>query len=529
MPDLLHELISVSARRGPDREALRHKGASLSYSELLDAVENAGCGLVQHGLGPGDRVAVYLPKLPQTVVSMFATSIAGGVIVPVNPLLKAEQVGHILRDSGAGILVTSSDRYQLLCTELETCKDLVTVVLSNEALPGSCGKPSYKLVDWQALAGATACERHRIIDSDVAAILYTSGSTGKPKGVVLSHRNMVAGAKSVAEYLENHEGDRILAVLPFSFDYGFSQLTTAFLTGACAVLMDYLLPRDVIRTVAKEKITGLAAVPPLWTQLANLEWPEEANRTLRYMTNSGGAMPQETLSRLRNAVSSSKFYLMYGLTEAFRSTYLPPEQIDRRPDSMGKAIPNAEILIVNDNGELCSPGETGELVHRGVHVALGYWNDLERTAERFRPLPGQNRALPQPEIAVWSGDRVRIDEEGYLYFVGRKDDMIKTSGYRVSPTEIEEIMYTDKSVEHAAALGIPHPVLGQAIVVAVSPRKGLSIDADALTSACKQHLPSFMVPLEINVFDSLPKNPNGKIDRKQLVDQFNDLFENLSS
>jgi len=527
-PDLLHELISGSARRAANRDALRHKGQSLSYSGLLDAVEQASCGLVHLGLRSGDRVAVYLPKLPQTVISIFASSMAGGVIVPVNPLLKAEQVGHILRDSGARILVTSSDRYQLLGAELENCKDLTTVVLTNESIPDNIKCSTHSLVDWRSLARAKACERHRVIDSDVAAILYTSGSTGKPKGVVLSHRNMVAGAKSVAEYLENTGEDRILAVLPFSFDYGFSQLTTAFLTGACVVLMDYLLPRDVIRAVTKEKITGLAAVPPLWTQLANLEWPEDANQTLRYMTNSGGAMPQETLSRLRNAVPSSRFYLMYGLTEAFRSTYLPPDQIDKRPDSMGKAIPNAEILIVKDNGELCCPGETGELVHRGVHVALGYWNDRERTAERFRPLPGQNQALPQAEITVWSGDRVRIDEEGYLYFVGRKDDMIKTSGYRVSPTEIEEIMYANEAIEHAAALGVPHPLLGQAIVVAVTPRKGLTVDIDALTNDCKQHLPSFMVPLEINVFDKLPKNPNGKIDRKQLASQFQHLFENHS-
>jgi len=527
MPDLLHELISRSAQHVANREALRHKGQSLNYSELLEAVETASHGLLSLGLGPGDRVAVYLPKLPQTVISLFATSMAGGSVVPVNPLLKAEQVGHILRDSGARLLVTSADRYRLLEEELGNCPDLVAVIFINDTLPEVRGTQTCRLVDWPAFLGASAHSPHRIIDSDVAAILYTSGSTGKPKGVVLSHRNMVAGAKSVAEYLENDVNDRILAVLPFSFDYGFSQLTTAFLSGACVVLMDYLLPRDVIRTVVREKITGLAAVPPLWVQLANLDWPKDAGElALRYMTNSGGALSRETLATLRQAVPSSKFYLMYGLTEAFRSTYLAPDQLDKRPDSMGKAIPNAEILVVKENGELCGPGETGELVHRGVHVALGYWNDPERTAERFRPSPTQDQALPRPEIAVWSGDNVRIDEEGYLYFVGRKDDMIKTSGYRVSPTEVEEIIYTGAGVEHAAALGIPHPVLGQAIVVAVSARNGQSIDSEALTGACKQHLPSFMVPLEIRVFDKLPKNPNGKIDRKHLFSQLKNLFEN---
>ena len=526
MPDLLHELISASAQHVAGREALRHKGQSLSYADLLEAIETASCGLARTGLEAGDRVAIYLPKLPKTVISIFATSMAGGALVPVNPLLKAEQVGHILRDSGAKLLVTSNDRYQLLRDELVSCQDLATVIITDESAPGDPGHTGYDVIDWTRFMQAKACARHRVIDSDVAAILYTSGSTGKPKGVVLSHRNMVAGAKSVASYLENSTDDRLLAVLPFSFDYGFSQLTTAFLSGACVVLMDYLLPRDVIRAIAREKITGLAAVPPLWTQLAGLEWPEEVNRSLRYMTNSGGAMPQETLSRLRQAVPSSKFYLMYGLTEAFRSTYLPPDQIDKRPDSMGKAIPNAEILVVREDGERCGPGETGELIHRGVHVALGYWNDPERTAERFRPLPQQQAALPQAEIAVWSGDNVRIDDEGYLYFVGRRDDMIKTSGYRVSPTEIEEVIYADTAVEHAAALGIPHPQLGQAIVVAVSPRNGMTIDIEALTGQCKKHLPSFMVPLEIRLFDGLPRNPNGKIDRKQLIDPFRNLFEN---
>lgn len=526
MPDLLHDLITLSAQRAAGREALRHKGQSLSYSDLLNAIETASCGLVQAGLEPGDRVAVYLPKLPETVISIFATSMAGGAIVPVNPLLKAEQVGHILRDSGARLLLTSSDRCRLLSDELASCPSLAGVILTDASIPEHPERTGFKVIDWTRFMQAEACTRHRMIDADVAAILYTSGSTGKPKGVVLSHRNMVAGAKSVASYLENTADDRLLAVLPFSFDYGFSQLTTAFLSGGCVVLMDYLLPRDVIRAVAREKITGLAAVPPLWTQLAGLAWPEEVNQTLRYMTNSGGAMPQETLSRLRKAVPSSKFYLMYGLTEAFRSTYLPPEQLDRRPDSMGKAIPNAEILVVRENGELCGPGETGELVHRGVHVALGYWNDPERTAERFRPLPQQQAALPRAEIVVWSGDNVRIDEEGYLYFVGRRDDMIKTSGYRVSPTEIEEVIYADTAVEHAAALGIPHPQLGQAIVVAVSPRNGMTIDIEALTGQCKKHLPSFMVPLEIRLFDRLPRNPNGKIDRKQLLDPFRNRFEN---
>ena len=358
----------------------------------------------------------------------------------------------------------------------------------------------------------------------MAAILYTSGSTGKPKGVVLSHRNMITGAHSVADYLANQATDRILAILPLSFDYGLSQLTTAFAVGASVILMDYLLPRDVITTVVREKVTGLAAVPPMWVQLAQLEWPNAAAESLRYFTNSGGAMPRATLAALRRALPNTIPFLMYGLTEAFRSTYLPPEEIDQRPDSIGKAIPNAEILIVRENGTPCEPDEPGELVHRGSLVAQGYWNDPAKTAERFRPVPGQDPGLPLVEMAVWSGDTVRADQEGFLYFIGRKDDMIKTSGYRVSPSEIEDVLYGSGRIAEAAALGIPHPALGQA-VVAVIKLLEQGLNESELINHCKQHLPNFMVPLQIITRQAdLPRNPNGKIDRKALAAELCDLF-----
>jgi acyl-CoA ligase (AMP-forming) (exosortase A-associated) len=362
----------------------------------------------------------------------------------------------------------------------------------------------------------------------MAAILYTSGSTGQPKGVVLSHRNLIAGAQSVAEYLENTASDRILAVLPFSFDYGLSQLTTAFCVGACAVLMDYLLPNDVIKAVARYGITGLAAVPPLWIQLASLDWPDAARDSLRYITNSGGAMPQPITKALRERLPKTKVFLMYGLTEAFRSTYLPPEQVEIRPDSMGQAIPNAEILVVREDGSPCAPGEPGELVHRGAHVSLGYWNDRERTAARFRPAPGQPQGLPNPELAVWSGDQVRRDQDGYLYFISRKDEMIKTSGYRVSPTEVEEVAYATGLVEELAALGVPHPTLGQAIVVvakAAPEQAGKEPDLETrLLEHLRRELPGFMVPHRVVVQDALARNPNGKIDRKLLATALADLF-----
>jgi acyl-CoA ligase (AMP-forming) (exosortase A-associated) len=526
MAILVHELIHKAAERFPDAEALVHKKNRISYSMLsreIDAAKNAMLGL---GLDRGERVAVYLEKRPETVVALFGAASAGGVFVPVNPLLKAEQVAYILRDCNVRILVTSTERLRLLTEVLSQCHDLRTVVVvgAGEAPPVPGYTTNLKVIQWRdALSQAGHVHAHHCIDSDMAAILYTSGSTGKPKGVVLSHRNLTAGAVSVGEYLKNRHDDRILSVLPLSFDYGLNQLTTAFHVGATGVLMNYLLPRDIIDLVEDENITGLAAVPPLWIQLAQLDWTD--NRSLRYITNSGGAMPRATLELLRSRLPSTAVFLMYGLTEAFRSTFLPPDQVSIRPDSIGKAIPNAEVLVVREDGSLCASGEPGELVHRGVLVSMGYWNDHEKTTERFRPAPSRHSALTVPELAVWSGDTVRMDEEGFLYFIGRRDEMIKTSGYRVSPMEVEEVIYATELVAEAAAVGVPHPVLGQAIALIATPRAGIATDEQALLSACKRHLPAYMLPSRI-VFKqgNLPRNPNGKIDRKLLAQELQDAF-----
>jgi acyl-CoA synthetase (AMP-forming)/AMP-acid ligase II len=287
--------------------------------------------------------------------------------------------------------------------------------------------------------------------------------------------------------------------------------------------MNYLLPRDIIRIVEKENISGLAAVPPLWIQLAQLNW--SSVKSLRYITNSGGAMPRATLDQLRDALPETQIFLMYGLTEAFRSTYLPPGEIDKRPDSIGKAIPNAEILVLREDGSQCAPGEPGELVHRGALVSMGYWDDPEKTAACFRPIISKQHGLTIPELAVWSGDTVRMDNEGFLYFIGRRDEMIKTSGYRVSPTEIEEVVYASGMIGEAAAIGVPHPILGQAILVIVTPRKNEKLDADDLLTACKRHLPAFMLPSRIDIRPgNLPRSPNGKIDRKMLFQEMQHIF-----
>jgi acyl-CoA ligase (AMP-forming) (exosortase A-associated) len=523
MADLLHELITETALNMPGQESLVYQHVHLDYTALAQHVSGVAGALLDLGLKKSERVAVYLEKRIETVSALFGTSAAGGVFVPVNPVLKSEQVAYILQDCNVRILVTSTDRLRALAPALGGCPDLHAVLLVDALEQAGSGLsiPGIHLAPWGSTASRMQHRAHRTINGDMAAILYTSGSTGKPKGVVLSHLNMVTGARSVAQYLENQPEDRILSVLPLSFDYGLNQLTTAFLTGACAVLMNHLLPGDILKEVRKERITGLAAVPPLWIQLAQLPWPAPEESTLRYFTNSGGAMPKATLDQLRAKLPRARPYLMYGLTEAFRSTYLPPEEVDRRPDSIGKAIPNAEILVVREDGSPCAPGEPGELVHRGILVSLGYWNDREKTAERFKPSPNQISGLVLPELAVWSGDTVRIDEEGFLYFISRRDEMIKTSGYRVSPTEVEEVVYATNLVNEAVAIGVPHPVLGQAIVLVVTARPGTVLDNTALMDECRRRLPAFMVPTSIKGYpaDHLPRNPNGKIDRKLLASE----------
>jgi acyl-CoA ligase (AMP-forming) (exosortase A-associated) len=522
MSFLLHTLVAEQATAKPGNIALGYKDQTLSYAELDHAIRQLAAVLQQLDLAPGERVAIFLPKIPEAVISFFAATAAGGVFVPINPVLKAEQVCYILKDCNVRVLITQRTRYQGLRESLAHCHDLNQVVLVDASADAPVdGAHSFA----QLMAQAPVYQPVAVIDADLAAILYTSGSTGQPKGVVLSHRNMVAGARSVASYLENTEDDRLLAVLPFSFDYGFSQLSTAFCVGASCYLLEYLLPRDIIKAIERWAITGLAAVPPLWVQLSELEWPDTATASLRYFTNSGGAMPTPTLAALRSRFAQASPYLMYGLTEAFRSSYLPPQEIDRRPTSMGTAIPNAQLMVVNEDGDLCAPHEPGELVHRGALVSLGYWGDAARTAERFKPAPLQSDGVVLEELAVWSGDTVTCDEDGYLYFVGRRDDMIKTSGYRLSPSELEEVIYASGLVGEVAAIGVAHPRLGQGIVAVVTPPVVGDLDKAGLAKHCRQQLPAYMVPLAWCEEVELQRNPNGKIDRKLLMQRYAKTFE----
>lgn len=487
------DLVRSSAERDGASPALAQGEATLTYSDLWDRVRAAAAELAEAGVQPGDRVAIYSEKRPEAVAAIFGASLAGAAFVPVNPLLRPAQVTHVVGHSGARALVTTAPRLERLGDALRDCPALERAILA-EDLPAS-GEPGDE-VD----AG----------EDDLAAILYTSGSTGKPKGVALSNRNLLVGAGSVSSYLGIDAADRLLAALPLSFDAGLSQLTTGFLAGAEVVLHEYLLPAEAVRACARHRITGLTCVPPLWIQLADQEWPAEATGSMRFFATTGGRMPRETLERLRAIFPGAAPFLMYGLTEAFRSTYLEPAEVDARPDSIGKAIPDAEVLVVREDGTECEPGEEGELVHGGPLVAQGYWADPEATAERFRPVV----ALGHEEPAVWSGDRAVRDEDGFLYFVGREDEMIKTSGYRVSPTEIEEAARATGTVGDAVAFGVPDERLGQRIVLVAAAADGF--DPDELARALRQELPTYMLPSRLIARRELPRSPNGKVDRALL-------------
>ncbi len=511
----LHHLVYRQMQVRGEAPALTMRDVTLTYAELAGELDRFASGIRGQGLARGDRVAIYLEKRLENVVAMFGTAAAAGAFVPINPLLRPAQVGHILADCGVRFLVTTAERLALLRDELDQLGGIERVIVVGAEGDLAGGVPD-DVIDWEAITApeSAPAQLPTTIDIDMTAIFYTSGSTGLPKGVVLSHRNLVAGAHSVAEYLGNGPEDRILSVLPLSFDAGFSQLSTGFAAGAEVVMTEYLLPRDVVRLCAKHQVTGLTGVPPLWIQLVEQEWSPGATEHLRYFANTGGRMPRATLDKLRAIFPDAAPYLMYGLTEAFRSTFLDPAEVDQRPDSIGKAIPNAEVLVVREDGTLCEPGEHGELVHRGALVSMGYWNDPDATARRFKPAPRIDHGIPTQELAVWSGDLVVADEEGFLFFVGRDDEMIKTSGYRVSPTELEEAVYETGMARDVVALGIEDSRLGQAIALAVAPTGDVdAFESDALLAELRGSLPGYMVPRRVEVMADLPRSPNGKFDR----------------
>jgi acyl-CoA ligase (AMP-forming) (exosortase A-associated) len=513
MDFLIWHLLRESARRTPDKEALVHGDQRLTYREVGRRTAGLATSLCSAGMKRGDRIGIYLEASVPQVISIFGVSQGEGVYVPINALLRSEQVMHIARDCGMKGLITSASRLGALAGVLEQIPSLEFLVVVGDDVTSTVSRTIYRFDDF-CNAEPPASWHTTSIENDLAAILYTSGSTGKPKGVMLSHANVVAGSRIVSTYLEISETERILAVLPFSFDAGMNQLMTAFEQGGTLVLINFVFAQEIVQALVKERITGLAGVPTLWSLLAqpNSTLSKQPLTHLRYITNTGGAMPQAVLKVLRQTLPSTKVFLMYGLTEAFRSTYLPPEQLDRRPTSMGKAIPDTEILVLNDQGELCKAGEPGELVHRGPTVSLGYWNRPEETARALRPNPLLPPEMGDCEKVCYSGDLVKMDEEGFLYFIGRRDTMIKSSGFRISPTEVEEVLFQTGKLRGAAVIGIPDEVLGQVIKAFVVPRDGEPLSTESLLATCAEKMPRYMVPKFVEVLSELPKTSSGKVD-----------------
>jgi acyl-CoA ligase (AMP-forming) (exosortase A-associated) len=516
----LHDLLRNSVERDPGKVAVVDGKAEYTYEDLERASNSLGAALVESGVKKGDRVGVYMEKSWEAIVAMLAASRIGAAYVNINPLFKPPQVAYVAQDCDVRVMIGDSPKL----SDLEPGTVGGTAFYRGDRPNDEAARRLEDLTEVLENGDAPWAER-QVSEVDLATILYTSGSTGMPKGVATSQRNVVVGAQIVSTYLENTSDDRILSALPLNFDAGMSQFTTTLRVGATLVLQRSRLPGDLLRGLRRHEVTGVTGVPPLWALLLRSGKSIEAEplENLRYIANTGGRIPQANLDELRRLLepSGTKIYLMYGLTEAFRSTYLPPEEIERGSTCIGKAIPNTEILVINKEGRECAPYEPGELVHRGPTVAMGYWGNEEATRTAYRPNPLASPELLDVERVVYSGDTVRRDEEGFLYFIGREDAMIKSQGYRLSPEEVENLLIGSGFVHEACAFGVEDPEVGQLVMAVVSLRDG---SENGAVEKIREHVikngPPYMVPKEIFVLDELPKTGSGKIDRKGISNAY---------
>ena len=516
----LHDLLRNSVERDPSKVAIVDGSAEYTYEDLDRQSNSLGAALVEAGVRKGDRVGVYMEKSWEAIVAMRAASRTGAAYVNINPLFKPPQVAYLAQDCDLRVMIGDSARLD----DLEPGTVPGTAFYRGDPPREEAAGRLIGLAEVLQSGDVPKAER-QVSEVDLATILYTSGSTGMPKGVATSQRNVVVGAQIVSTYLKNTSDDRILSALPLNFDAGMSQFTTSLRVGATLVLQRSRLPGDLLRALRRHGITGVTGVPPLWVLLLRSARAieEEPLESLRYIANTGGRIPQPNLDELRRLLepSGTKIYLMYGLTEAFRSTYLPPEEIHRGSRCIGKAIPNTEILVINKEGKECAPDEPGELVHRGPTVAMGYWGKEEATRKAYRPNPLAPPELLDVERVVYSGDTVRRDEEGFLYFIGREDAMIKSQGYRLSPEEVENLLIGSGLVHEACAFGVEDPEVGQLVMAAVSLKDGRDENAvDKVREHIIKNGPPYMVPKEIFVLDELPKTGSGKIDRKGISNAY---------
>jgi long-chain acyl-CoA synthetase len=508
---LVQDFLHHSAQRLPDKVALVCDGQHLTYAEIDRMANRLANALIEHGVRRGDRVAIYLNNSIEAVVSIFATLKAGGVFVVVNHTTKRDKLTYVLKNCRASALLTQARKTSLAHQVMAGAPSLkFSVLCGKRAAQAAVGHE--RCLDFDALQ-ATYPDRRPAqtnIDLDLACLIYTSGSTGDPKGVMSDHSNVAFAASSIIEYLQNVEDDIVVNVLPLSFDYGLYQLLMVFKFGGTLVLEhSFAYPAAILKRMEEERVTGLPGVPTIFAILLQMDLSPYDLSCLRYLSNTGAALPPSHIQELRHKFPGAAIYSMYGLTETKRTLYLPPDQLDRRPGSVGIAIPGTEVWIQDEEGNRLGPGQMGELVARGRHVMRGYWEDPQATAARYRPGP-----LPGERVC-YTGDLFRMDEEGYLYFVGRKDDIIKSRGEKVAPKEVENVLYALSGLVEAAVIGVPDPIMGEAVKAFVVANGAELTEAEVLAH-CRAHLEDFMVPKYVEFRDKLPKTSSGKIKKTGL-------------
>ncbi len=507
---LLQNFLEDSAKRYPNKIALVCRDVRLTYDEINRRADRVAAFLRSQGIKRGDRVAIFLENSVESVVALFGILKADAVFLMLSPQLKAPKLEYILNNCGAKAFISDVGRLNAASAVLPNTSSLASIVFVGDQGKMKAGIHR-NLMSWKELEdldGAQATKPTNI-DIDLASIIYTSGSTGNPKGVMLTHLNMISAATSITTYLENVPEDIVINVLPLSFDYGLYQVLMTFKFGGTLVLeKSFVFPYEVLKKMVEEKVTGFPGVPTIFAILLQMKDLKKYDlASLRYITNTAAALPVTHIRQIREAFPQAKLYSMYGLTECKRVSYLPPEELDRRPDSVGRGMPNEEVWIVDGGGNRVGPGVVGELVVRGSNVMKGYWGDPEATDRVLRPgiLPG--------EKVLYTGDLFRMDEEGFIYFVGRKDDMIKTRGERVSPKEVEDAIYAMEGIAEVAVIPVPDDILGSAIKAYVVAKNGYELTEKRLFLHCRKMLEEFAIPKYFVFRDSLPKNASGKIDK----------------
>jgi long-chain acyl-CoA synthetase len=506
---LLHEFLRDSASRTPDKVALVCDRQSYSYAQIERMASDLAAHLQNAGVRRGDRVALFLDNSIELVVGVFAALSAGAVFMPINPLTKNDKLAYMLNDSRATALVTQATLDNVYADALSKNETVRKCFVA-----GGDATADARIVPYPKLgAEASTPVDPGLIDQDLASIIYTSGSTGDPKGVMLTHLNMVSAGRSVSTYLGLQRDDVILCALPLAFDYGLYQLLMSMRVGATLVLeRSFTFPVKVLEKMAEHKVTVFPGVPTMFSMLMNLgSLASHDLSALRKITNTAAALSEEHIRKLRALFPQAQLFSMYGLTECKRVTYLPPEQLDIRPTSVGRGMPNEEVWLVDEAGTRLPNGSTGELVIRGSNVMRGYWEKPTETAKRLKPGP-----IPG-EMVLYSGDIFRTDDEGYLYFVARKDDIIKSRGEKVSPREVENVLYALEGVYEAAVIGVPDDLLGQAVKAFVTLKPGFQYTERDVIKHCTGRLENFMAPKYVEFVAELPKTDTGKIKKTGLA------------